>query len=229
MMSKRLLAIILAGVSLLVLGACNDEGKEKATENTDGDGKVVATVNGKEILQSDYEVLLEETKATYAMQGMDTENMDPEMEKQLKTQVLDQLINTELLYQQAIAEDMKLEENAVNTRFDEMKAQFEDDKKFEEALEKNKLTEETLKERIEKELLITQYLEANMGEINVTDKEVEDAYNKYKEAMEGQEQEAPALEDVKEQLKQQAINQKKQDKIVLIIQGLRGNNEIEIL
>jgi hypothetical protein len=229
MIRKKIAGLLIAGLSLLVLGACSGDSEEKVKEKADGDGKVVATVNGKEILRSDYEVLLEEIKATYAMQGMDTENMEPQMKEQMETQVLDQLINTELLYQQATAENITIEEKTVNERFDEMKGQFEDEKKFQEALDKNKLTEETLKERIEKELLITQYLERNMGEIKVTDQEIQDAYDKYKEAMDAQEQEAPTLEDVKEQLKAQAISKKKQDKIVLIIQGLRGNNEIEIL
>ncbi|MBM6616528.1 SurA N-terminal domain-containing protein [Bacillus suaedaesalsae] len=224
-MKKNFFAAVAVATSIMLLGACNSDKEEKAK---DGDKKeAVASVNGVDIPRSEYDILLEETKAMYAMQGMTEENMDEATKKQMETQVIDQLINTELLFQQAKEDKITISKEDIDKRLEEMKANFDDEKKFKDALEENKLTEESLKERIEKDLLITQYLDKNIGEVNVTDAEIQASYEKYKESMKNSDQEAPALEDVKEQLKQQTIAEKEQNKVVLILQGLRGESEIK--
>ncbi|KAA0544880.1 hypothetical protein FZW96_18815 [Bacillus sp. BGMRC 2118] len=224
-MKKKFFAAVAVATSIMLLGACNNDKDEKAKE---GDKKdAVASVNGVDIPRSDFDILLEETKTMYAMQGMTEENMDDATKKQMETQVIEQLVNTELLFQQAKEDKIEITKEDIDKRLEEMKAKFDDEKKFEEALKENKLTEESLRERIEKDLLITQYLEKNIGEITVTDAEIQASYDKYKESMKNSDQEAPALEDVKEQLKEQTITEKEQSKIVLILQGLRGESEIK--
>jgi hypothetical protein len=229
---KRIVTGFMLIGCLFVLGACNDnsskqeQGQEQEAKDEE---KVIATVNGKEIFQSEFDLLLLDTTTTYAQQGMDVESLDDKMKEQIETQVLDQLINTELLLQQAESEGIKAEEASVTERFDEMKAQFEDEKKFEEALEKNKLTVDSLKDRIESELQITTYLEKNVGETSVTEDEISAVYEQYKEAMVTQKQEVQKLEDIKVQLEQQAVMQKRQEKISEIIDQLRNDNEVNIL
>ncbi|WP_456276801.1 SurA N-terminal domain-containing protein [Bacillus sp. AK128] len=228
-MKQRFLVMMLALTCLMILGACNNDSESnETTENTE-EGKVLATVNGEEILQSEYDLLFEDTKASYAQQGVDIETLDDTMKEQLKTQILDQLINTELLLQQAKNEGVEAEEATVNEQFDEMKAQFEDEEKFTQALEENNLTEASLKARIKDELQITSYLETSMGEITVSDEEVNAVYDQYKQAMESQEQEVQELDVIKAQLEQQAILEKRQEKISEIIEQLRNDNEIEVL
>lgn len=226
-------SLALAGACLFVLGACNNDNEQSKEGNepstVENKGSVMATVNDKEIFESDYNLLLEETKASYAQQGVDYESLDETMKEKLSTQVLDQLINTELLVQAAENEGVQVEETAVDTQLEEMKAQFEDEAKFQEALEKNNLTEEELKDRVKMEMLITQYLDANVGEVNVTDEEVNAAYEQYKAAMEAQEQEVQDLADIKDALLQQAVSQKRQQKISDIIEQLRNENDIKIL
>lgn len=224
-MKKKFFAAVAVATSIMLLGACNNDKDEKAKNGEKKDA--VASVNGVNIPRSEYDLLLEETKAMYTMQGMTDENMDEATKKEMETKVLDQLINTELLYQQAKEAKIEVTEDDIEKRFEEMKKNFDDEKKFEEALKENKLTVDSLKNRIEKDLLITQYLEKNVGEIEVTDAEIQASYDKYKEAMKNSGQEAPALEDVKEQLKKQTMTEKEQNKIVLILQGLRGNSEIK--
>lgn len=224
-MKKKFFAAVAVATSIMLLGACNNDKDEKAKDSEKKDA--VASVNGVDIPRSEYDLLLEETKAMYTMQGMTEENMDEATKKQMETKVIDQLVNTELLYQQAKEEKIEVTKEDIEKRFEEMKKNFDDEKKFEEALKENKLTEDSLKDRIEKDLLITQYLEKNVGEINVTDAEIQAAYDKYKEAMKNAGQEAPALEDVKDQLKQQTMTEKEQNKIVLILKGLRGNSEVK--
>ncbi|MBM7662652.1 L-fucose mutarotase/ribose pyranase (RbsD/FucU family) [Bacillus mesophilus] len=229
-MKKRLLTVMLALGCLMVLGACNSDEKEnKETKESTEENKVMATVNGEEILKSDYDLLFQDTAATYAQQGMDVNTLDEEMKKQLETQILDQLINTELLIQQANTEGFKPEEGEVNDSLEEMKAQFEDEEKFKQALEENNLTEASLKERIVSELQITSYLESAVGEIKVTDEEITAVYDQYKQAMESQEQEVQELETIKAQLEEQATMQKRQEKISEIIEQLRNDNEIVVL
>jgi hypothetical protein len=229
-MKQRLLTVMLALGCLMVLGACNSDEKEsnQTAESTEED-KVMATVNGEEILKSEYDLLFQDSAATYAQQGMDVNTLDEEMKQQLETQILDQLINTELLLQQANTEGIKPEEGEVNSSFEEMKAQFEDEEKFNQALEENNLTEASLKERIVTEMKITSYLETAVGEINVTAEEITAVYNQYKQAMESQEQEVQELETIKAQLEEQAAMEKRQEKISEIIEQLRNDNEVVVL
>ncbi|WP_246942997.1 SurA N-terminal domain-containing protein [Bacillus pinisoli] len=233
-MKQRILIMLLAIVSLFILGACNNnEDAAKDNEGTEAEAneenRVLATVNGKEILKSDYDLILEDTIATYAEQGVDVNTLDDETKKKLRNQLLDQLINTELLLQQAEKEGIQTEDESVNERLDEMKAQFEDEEKFNEALEENNITEVALKERIKNEMQISTYLENSIGEVTVSEEEITKVYDQYKQAMESQEQEVQELDAIKDQLEQQAVIQKRQEKISELIEQLRADNEIKIL
>ncbi|MFZ3589631.1 SurA N-terminal domain-containing protein [Bacillus sp. DJP31] len=228
MMKRMITGIMLVGLCLVVLGACNDKGKEKEQATSDK-GKVVATVNGEGIPRAEYEEMIEDMKVTYSQQGIDVETLDKKMIEQLETQVLDQLVNTELLSQLATKEGIEVQDASVNEQFEVMKGNFESEEKYQEALERNKLTEESLKEKIKTDLLITQFLEKRVGQVKVTEDEITKAYDEYKEAMTAQEQEVETLEDFRVQLEQQVMNKKRQEKITNIIQKLRVDNDIKVL
>jgi hypothetical protein len=209
---------ILLGIVTLVLGACSGE---KSSE-------VVATVNGEEILKTDYETELENTKNMYAEQGMKLEDLDGEMKEQMEKSVLNQLVNTKLVLQTAKEEGIAIEQSEVDKELEAIKAQFEEDKGYKEALEKNKITEDELKAQVKDQLTITKYLDNTIGDIKVTEEEVTVIYNQYKEAAESQKQEPQDFEAMKPQLEQQAIAQKKSEKVNELIEELRSANEKNI-
>lgn len=204
-----------------LLGACSSGGSDE----------IVATVNGKDILKKDYEVEIENTKTSYEQQGINLDELDSKMKEEVEKSVLDQLINTELILQTAEKDGVSVEQGEVDSELEAIKSQFEEDKQFEEALEKNKLTEEQLGEQVKKQLIITKYLDKNVGELSATDEELQAVYNQYKESAETQEQEPEDFETMKPQLEQQVLAQKKNEKVNELIEELRKTNEekIEIL
>jgi hypothetical protein len=219
-MIKNKLVLSLLVLGLLLLGACSNQEKEIKD--------AVATVNGEEISRSDYEELLEMTNESYVMQGIDPEQLDEEMKKQIEERVVNQLINTELLLQTAANEGITVDEETINKRFEEMKANFEDEKKFQDALEKNKLTEEELKGKVKKELIITTYIDQKVGTIEVSEEEITALYDQYKQSAITNKQEVQKFEEIKEAIKGQAIAQKKQEKTTELIDKLREENEVVV-
>ncbi|MFS0639211.1 SurA N-terminal domain-containing protein [Mesobacillus foraminis] len=223
-MFKRISAwFIILGLAA-ILGACSsneasDKNKEAKSE------EAVATVNGKEILKSDYENSLKSAKATYEKQGIE---VDSKTEKEMETGVLDQLINTELVRQSAEAEDISIKQSQVNSELANIKSQFEDDAKYKEALKQNKVTEEELKKQVKQQMVITEYLEGAIGKVTVTEDEVKVIYDQYKAQTESQDQKAEKFETVKPQLEQQAIAQKKNEKVNKFVEDLRKKNEENI-
>lgn len=214
---------ILLGIVTLILGACS-EGKSSEGKSSE----VVATVNGEEILKTDYETELENTKNMYAQQGMNLDELDDEMKEQVELSVLNQLVNTKLVLQSAKEEGIAVEQSAVDTELEAIKGQFEDDKGFEEALEKNKITEDELKVQVKDQLTITKYLDSSIGKIEVTEDEVTVKYDEYKEALASQEQEPEDFETMKPQLEQQVMAEKKSEKVNQLIEELRTANEKNI-
>jgi hypothetical protein len=221
-MFKRLFTpVILLCLTALILGACSS-GEEK---------DVVATVNGEEISKADYETELENTKATYAQQGINLDDFDEKQMEELETSILDQLINTKLVLQTSADEGIAIEQTEIDTELEGIKSQFEDDKQFEEALAETNLTEEKLEKQVREQLTVSEYFKSEIGEITVSEEEVKTFYDQYKKQLEGQEQEVPEFETIQPQLEQQATAQKKNEKVSELLEELRKVNEknIEIL
>ncbi|TCN26551.1 SurA N-terminal domain-containing protein [Mesobacillus foraminis] len=228
-MFKRISAWFIILSLAAILGACSsNEASDKSKEDKSKEAKneeAVATVNGKEILKSDYENSLKSAKATYEQQGI---KLDSKTEKEMETGVLDQLINTELVRQSAEAEDISIKQSQVDSELANIKSQFEDDAKYKEALKQNKVTEEELKKQVKQQMVITEYLDGAIGKVTVTEDEVKVIYDQYKAQTESQDQKAEKFETVKAQLEQQAIAQKKNEKVNQLVEDLRKKNEENI-
>ncbi|WP_077212042.1 SurA N-terminal domain-containing protein [Bacillus dakarensis] len=228
-MFKRIsTGFILLFSALFLLGACSSEGSE--TEKTEEAGGVVATVNGEEILKKDYDNRLKATKNSYAQQGINVDELDSKTKENLEKSVLDQLINQELLLQTAKTEGVAVQPSEIDTEIDQLKSQFEDDKKFQEALKENNLTEETLKQQTQEQLLINKYIDHTIGDITVSEEEIKSIYEQYKKQAESQGQELPDhdFETIKPQMEQEAIAQKKNEKVGELLENLRKSNEENI-
>ncbi|MBY0098845.1 SurA N-terminal domain-containing protein [Mesobacillus maritimus] len=209
---------ILLGMVTLILGACSED---KSSE-------VVATVNGEEILKTDYETELENTKNMYTQQGMNLDDLDDEMKEQVELSVLNQLVNTKLVLQSAKEDGITVEQSELDSEMDAIKSQFEDDAKYEEKLKENKITEKELKVQVKNQLTITKYLDSTIGKIEVNEDEVTGKYEEYKKALESQKQEPEDFKTIKPQLEQQVTAEKKNEKVNKLIEDLRTKNEKNI-
>ncbi|MFE8700786.1 SurA N-terminal domain-containing protein [Cytobacillus sp. FJAT-54145] len=225
-MFKRIFTgFLLVASCLLVLAACSNNPSD---EGAGSDEEVVASVNGKEIYLSEYNLAVDQTKKNYVQQGMDESSFNDEMLDELEKNVMDQLINTELFTQQAQNAGIEVEEEAVDAQLNQLKGQFSDESQYKEALEANNLTESSLKGDIKQDLLVSQYVESNIGTQTASEEEVQARYEMVKEMAKSQEQEVQELEEIRAQLEQEVVAQKQQVEVEKLIEELRDTNKIEI-
>jgi len=218
------------GITALLLGACSN--KDSAESNSSGEKeKFVATVNGEGILKTDYESQLAGAKSAYEQQGINIEDLDTEAKEEMERSVLDQLINTEVVLQAAQENNESIQQSEIDSELERIKSQFEDDNQFNEVLEANQLTEETLVNLVKDQLTVNKYIDSNIGEITASEDEVQDIYNQYKEQAEVQKQEPEEFDKIKADLEKEAIAKKKNEKTSNLIEDLRKQNEknIEVL
>ncbi|MBS8266390.1 hypothetical protein DYI25_18360 [Mesobacillus boroniphilus] len=227
MMKRILTGILLLSVAVLVLGACSNDSSKGNTEK-DNKEDLVATVNGEGISKQKYEKELEAMKATYEQQGMPEDQMDSKQKEELEKSVLDQMINAELLLQTAEKDGISIEDKEVDAELEKIKANFEDEKQFEEALKKNEMTEKELKSQLKKQLTVNKYLDSKVGKLEATDEEIQARYEQYKQLAESQEQKPEDLEKVKPHLEQQLLSEKENEKISKLVEDLRKANEDKI-
>ncbi|HDR15049.1 MAG TPA: hypothetical protein ENN79_06125 [Desulfobacteraceae bacterium] len=138
----------------------------------------VATVNGSPIPLSDFEWEMKNA----AVKGFNAVESNGAQDS-LKTQVLDELIDRELLYQESVKSDVSIDEELVQNRMDHLKGRFPDEELFTKALEDMNMTEENLKRHIKRGMSITKYVdESFVQKAEVSEKEIEDFYKEHPEA-----------------------------------------------
>jgi len=99
-----------------------------------------------------------------------------------KKNILDQLINYELFYQQAKKEKVKISNNDINLEIDKIKDNFSSTEEFNEALKANNITLVRLKEDIKRQLMINSILEETRNQVSISDEELLEYYNENKES-----------------------------------------------
>ena len=131
--------------------------------------KVVAKVNGVEILRSD--LAREMARAKNAM--------GPESsEKQVSDAALNQLIDRQLLYQYAAAEKITVSDNVVAEKMKGIEQNFPSAEELTKALAEDDLTIETLKQAIKESMLIQNMIDTKVAvNVKVADEAVKKFYD----------------------------------------------------
>ena len=99
-----------------------------------------------------------------------------------KKNILNQLIDYELLYQQAQKEKVKISNDEINLEIDKIKDNFSTPEEFNEALKANNITLAQLKEDIKRQLMINSILEEAKSQVSISDEELLEYYNENKES-----------------------------------------------
>lgn len=220
---KKGLVLLIGLMFIFALTACNNEDSEDEETND----TVIATVNDEEIYESTWKKSVDRMMLSYQQQGIDVESEQGQMfVEQIETQALDQLINQTLLYQEAKADNLVVDETEAQAELTEIKEGYDSDEEFATALESNLFTEDELLELLKIELSITAYLDATLDEVTVTEEEKEAYYDDYKEEADDEE-EIPPYEDVEENIEAQLISQAEQAQVSEIISTLKESSEIE--
>ncbi|TCT18787.1 SurA-like protein [Melghiribacillus thermohalophilus] len=206
---------------LIFVAACAD-GEEKSEEDITDD-TIVATVNGMEIKGEDYNFAYEQLEQLYEQTGQDLE--DEEIAETIKETVLEQLIGQTVLLYYAEQNGFEAEDEEVEQELNTIKEQYEEDE-FARVLEDSGITEEQLREEMANQIKTNKFIDQEIGSIDVSEEEVQEYYETYKEQMG---EEAKELEDVEEVIKRELENQKRQEKAKEIVDELKEKSDIEIL
>jgi len=99
-----------------------------------------------------------------------------------KKNILDQLIDYELIYQQAQKEKVKISNDEINLEIDKIKDNFSSPEEFDEAIKANNITLVRLKEDIKRQLMINSILEETRNQVSISDEELLEYYNENKES-----------------------------------------------
>ncbi|MGI6492627.1 MAG: peptidylprolyl isomerase [Pelotomaculum sp.] len=168
-MNKRILGITLLALALIALLT----GAFVFARNAD----IVATVNGESITAQELDKLVDEVKAGYEMQGLDfSGEQGAGLLASLRNSILEQLINQKLMIQEA-----KKIETLSPARIDEIidvfKQEFPSEEEYQAFIEELKMDQES----IAYILNLQEYLTRDMPP--VTDEEIRQFYDNYKEQM----------------------------------------------
>lgn len=215
---------IIAGVAVLALAAgvfwiaAGDSGDWLSSR------EVVASVNGENITKEMLEKRINQSRALYESQGADLD--DAETYGMVEEQVLQSMVQEELILQDAKDQNVTATQEEIDAEMQQVRAQFGDDAEFEETLATYNMSEADLLENIEVQVIIQNYLDGvvDEGSLSVTDEEVNEFYATYSE---GQDSAAP-LSEIREQIENELIQQKRQAEIERILQDLEEAGEVEL-
>src|SRR5438552_4813601 len=165
-MKYATLLTLLAG--LLGLNSCSSPSKASAD--------VVARVNGKDITSTQLEKQVQ-NRLNCAEQPPSTEEGED-----LKLQVLNQMINDQILLEQASATGLSATDAEVDVKFNEFKNQYTEDK-FKDLLKEQKMSTDDIRNELRKSITIDKLVNKEItSKISVTDAEIKTFYEKNKES-----------------------------------------------
>lgn len=199
-------------IGFLLVG-CSASGEDK-----------VATVNGHTITEGELDRQVQLIKASYEQHQMEWN------EEEMRTLILDHMINETLLRQEAEKDGMAPSDAEVQESIDSVKGQFPSEGEFNHALEYQNMTLADLKVDIYNEISVNRYLEENMDsqDLVVSDEEVIDFYEQFKASVEAQGQDYVLdIEEVRSQIEEMLLAEKLEVAKSGVIQELRAKSQIE--
>ncbi|MBN2419061.1 MAG: peptidylprolyl isomerase [Deltaproteobacteria bacterium] len=135
----------------------------------------VAVVNGTVIDKNEYERELARYKDQMAMQGakIDDSNMPA-----VKNEVIENIIGMQLMYQASKEKGINIEQATIDEEWGQLKSQYPDEEKFKAALTELNITEEIIRDQINRGLTIQKFIKQNFVEKTVIpDSEVKAFYD----------------------------------------------------
>ncbi|KPK99139.1 MAG: hypothetical protein AMJ95_00805 [Omnitrophica WOR_2 bacterium SM23_72] len=155
--------------------------------------RIIAVVNNEAITQKELDDFVNFTRLQ-----LSREYTQIEIEKRiasLRKDLLEKLIEDKLILQEAKATNIKIDENRVKARINEIKRRYPTEADFQNDLARQGLVQADLEKRIREQMLMFATVEANVQDkITVRPEEVTDFYNKnIKEFMTQEERECDII------------------------------------
>ncbi len=173
--------IVIAMVFGVSTAAAEPAGPSAAKAGTPVENKVspqppnAATVNGKAIPYADFE-----TEITLLQRRMEQQGqiLPEERMGEIRGQLLDEMINQELLYQESQKQGLKIDARKVEEEMDALKARYKDPQEFQQLLSEMHLTEKKIKEQMEQKMAIRAWLDKEIiSSIDVSDEAAKSFYD----------------------------------------------------
>ncbi len=137
----------------------------------------VAIVNGSIITGEEFNKELSQVKQRISQQGLEISS--PQFEG-IRNEVLDNLINLELLFQESQNNGIKVEKEAIDSQITSLKQKFPNDTEFEKLLSELKLSEQALKLQIKKRIAIQELIKTQIAnKIKIPGEESKVFYDTY--------------------------------------------------
>ena len=156
----KLLAIAVLAVALIGFSACGGPPTPEGNKGADAPTGNAATVNGKAISLAEVE------RAAKQQAGDQWSKLSPLEIAQLRLQVLQNLIQTEVMYQKAEAEKTLPSEEDITTALNKLKTTSgKSAEEFQKEMDKVGETDATLREGLKKQLAIEKLVEKVSGKI----------------------------------------------------------------
>ena len=159
---------------LIVLALITLVSPTYAAESQSAEQKV-ALVNGTVIKQAE----LDSEMGRYLDRLQRTGRFPNDLErKEIKKQVLENLIARELLYQESQKKGIKVDQKEIDSQLTGLKGRFPSEAEFKNALSRNNLTEADLRFQFERDLAIKKLLDGQIGDkVAVSEKETRAYYD----------------------------------------------------
>lgn len=212
--------------------AAKSSDKGAAEPDLEGIPDVVAEVNGEEVTKDEFVVLYKAQFEQAAMQAQ-AGGAKPD-EDALKKQTADNLVDTELLMQEAGARGFEATDKDVDdelTSFAEQN-QMKDAAELIAALEKQGTTEQQARDQLETQVVIQELVADEAGAVEPTEKDLraiyQDAQDQAAAQPDGQQQKIPPFAKVRSQIVDQAKSDKLAEVAKTLVEDLRKGADIKI-
>ena len=136
---------------------------------------IVAKVNGTALTQKDLDQELDRLIPQMTFHR----DMSPEKRKYYYGKALEEIITEELQYQDGLAREMKPDKGRVEAQIERFKKRFKSEEAFKAALDKEGQTEDQLKARVEREMIIQSVVGKTVNEpVQMREAELKEYYEK---------------------------------------------------
>lgn len=172
--SPRRIGLLVALALVLVAAGCGGSGDESGSVPEDA----IAVVGDREIPRAEFDRLLAQAEKTFEARKQDVPKAGTPEYEQLKNAIVKSLVEQAELEQGAEELGVEVTDEDVDKRLEELKQQFfgGDEKKYEQELERQGLTEEQVRDQLRSQLLSDKIAEEITKDLKVSDAEVEKYY-----------------------------------------------------
>lgn len=184
----------------------------------------IATIDGTPVDQKLFEQNVNQSLDAAALQGLDT--TDPIVRETVAEQALEVIINTRLLVGAAEAAGYTVTDEEVTSRIEELEAQFGSSEALDEELNRLGLDRASLLVDVREQLVVDAFLTEDVvaEETPVTDTDIEELHGQLASTNPN----FPPLDEVRDALEAQLIQQNQQVTIEAYLETLRSERDIKI-